>query len=218
MAKRKRGRPRKSADHSAKVKKDENFHLASSGQSEVASETISLSQNSNVCALNASSENSANARRTSTRVRTPRKNIFVYDDTAEMEKEHKGLKRKRDSETIASNKNNPKKRGRPRKNDSAGNVIGDSVGDSSYIKTSGKKRGRKRKIDIGNVNDDNVDDENDVEKNNVESDVDDVDDDNDDNDDDDIEDDDDNDDEWKDSRKPSATKKKLSQVKNTGIM
>ncbi|XP_078383738.1 uncharacterized protein LOC144666216 isoform X2 [Oculina patagonica] len=207
------GRPRKSCDHSAEVKKDANSHLTLNGQGEVAGETISSSQNSDGCALdNTSSEKSVVPRRTSTRVRTPRKDIFVYDESAEIERDGKQLKRKE-----VSNKNTPKKRGRPRKSTPAENVIGDSVGDTNCAKAPGKKRGRKRKCDIV-VGSDNVDDENKV---------DDVDnDDNDDDDDDDVEeeeeeeevddDDDDDDDEWKDYRKPSSTKKKMPQDKKTG--
>ena len=228
VIKKKRGRPRKSADQSAKVDKNEISHLPSNGQVEVSSDSIPPSKSSDGCILdNTSSENTEKSsteaneartsqngeictpgtgvmkkkrgrprknadhstkvdknenltsngqvkvpknvtpRRTSTRVRTPRKDIYVYTD-AEIEVESE-----EENETSASDKSIPKKRGRKPKNASAENVIGDSVESSNCGKTAEKKPGRKRKREAVVV--DNENDE--VKKDNAENDVDDEDDD-----------------------------------------
>lgn len=245
--KRKAGRPRKDKSAIKGSDKNQNSHLATNGQAVVASGTVSLSQteilrtteNSDGRVLeSAKSENNAAPRRTSTRVRTPRKDIHVYEDEDETEKkrERKGSKRKQsENDAGASNKNAPKKRGRKPKSASAENVIDDSVKDSNCIKTPGKKGGKKRKCDtaIGNadavVNDldkgrgkdghrdangdnDNVDDENDdVCEDNAENDIDNEDGDNEideDDDDDDDDDKDDNDDDDEWSDSPKSSSKK----------
>lgn len=142
VMKKKRGRPRKNADHSTKVDKNENSHLTSNGQVKVP---INVTP-----------------KRTSTRVRTPRKDIYVYND-AEIEVESED-----ENETSASSKSIPKKRGRKPKNVSAENVNGDSVESSTCGKTPEKKRGRKRKRETVVIDDENDD----VKKDNAENDVD----------------------------------------------
>jgi len=164
VTKRKRGRPRRA---------DQIKHSPSAvnGQGEVISGTLSLSQpvintadNPEGRKLdNASSDSTVTPRRASTRVRTPRINLNLYDDTEENKRKHKRVKR-----------NTPKKRGRKPKIVSDENAIDDSVRDSDCEKTHGKKpekkpnsdtagnecvigRGTKENVD---GNSDNVDDEN----------------------------------------------------------
>ena len=188
VTKRKRGRPRK-ADQII------NSPLAANGQGEVISGTLSLSQtvintgdNPEGRKLdNESSDSTVTPRRASTRVRTPRINLNLYDDAEENKRKRKRVK----SDT-------PKKRGRKPKIVSDENAIDDSVRDSDYERTHGKKPGRKQKSDTAenecdihvgtgtkeNVggNSDNVDDENeDVHDDNAEN-VDNEDDDDDDDD------------------------------------
>ena len=151
VMKKKRGRPRKNADHSTKVDKNENSHLTSNGQVKVP--------------------NNVTPRRTSTRVRTPRKDIYVYTD-AEIEVESED-----ENETSASDKSIPKKRGRKPKNASAENVIDESVESSNCGKTAEKKPGRKRKREAVVIDDENDDVKKDNAKNNVDNEDDDVEDD-----------------------------------------
>lgn len=128
VTERKRGRPRK-------VDKSKNFHTTANGHGKATSGTLSPSQteilktadNSEGRKLdNASSDNTVTPRRASTRVRTPRKNINMYDDAAENKRKRKGMKRKGSSQTSA-NKNTRKKRGRKPKIATDENVMDDNV-------------------------------------------------------------------------------------------
>ena len=162
VTKRKRGRPKR-ADQV------ENSPLASANcQEEVISgnqTVISTADNPEAIKLdNATSNNTVTPRRASTRVRTPRINLNLYDDAEENKRKRKRVKI-----------NGQKKRGRKPKIVCDENVIDDSVRDSDCEKTLGKKPARKQKsntagnkCDIGrgtneNVdgNSDNADDEND---------------------------------------------------------
>ena len=135
VTKKKRGRPRK-ADQS------KNSPLTANGQREVISGTLSLSQtvintvdNPEDRRLdNASSDNTVTPRRASTRVRTPRIDIDLYNDAEENKRKRKRVK-----------SNTPKKKGRKPKPASDENVNDDSVRDSDFVKRPGKKPGRKRK-------------------------------------------------------------------------
>ena len=158
VTKRKRGRPRK-ADQS------KNSSLAANGQGEVISETLSLSQTVINIADNPegrkldneSPDNTVTPRRASTRVRTPRININLYDDAEEDKRKTKRVKR-----------NTPKKRGRKPKLASNENV---KQNEKTHVKKPGRKqrsdaagnecdigRGTKENVDD---NSDNIDDEND---------------------------------------------------------
>ena len=170
VTKRKRGRPKK-ADQI------ENSPLASAnGLEEVISGTqtvINPADNPEAVKLdNATSDNTVTPRRASTRVRTPRKNLNLYDDAEENKRKRKRVKR-----------NGQKKRGRKPKIVCDGSVIDDSVRDSDCEKTHGKKPARKQKSNTAgnecdrgrgtneNVdgNSDNADDENDDDAENVDN-------------------------------------------------
>ena len=167
VTKRKRGRPRKSDQIKSSP-------LTANGQGEVINETLSLSQavintadtrNPEGAKLdNASSDITVTPRRASTRVRTPRINLNLYDDAEENKRKHKRVKR-----------NTPNKKGRKPKVVSGENGMDDSVRDSDYEKIHGMEPSKKpnsdtagNECDIGretkeNVdgNSDNVDDEED---------------------------------------------------------
>jgi len=134
VTKRKRGRPRK-------AEQIDNTPFTANGQEEVISETLSLTQavintadNPEGTKLdNVSSDNTITPRRASTRVRTPRINLNLYDHEAEENKrKHKRVKG-----------NTPKKRGRKPKIVSDENVMDDSVRDSDCEKTHEKKPRKK---------------------------------------------------------------------------
>lgn len=135
VTKKKRGRPRK-ADQS------KDSPLTANDQREVISGTLSLSQTVISTADNpedrrldnASSDNTVTPRRASTRVRTPRINIDLYNDAEENKRKRKRVK-----------SNTPKKKGRKPKLASDENVNDDSVRDSNFVKRPRKKSGRKRK-------------------------------------------------------------------------
>ena len=236
IVKRKRGRPRKNADNSAKSGNSINSVLTANNQVEMSGATLSPSAE----IIKTTENSNVYGRRTSTRLRTPRKNIFSYEEDTTKSKR----KRKEDNEIVVSS-NPPKKRGRKPKTATAENVMEGS----NSVKTPVKKRGRKRKCDtatndadvvaidlekargkekdgaeLDNGKNDTHDGDvaNEVEVENDDSD----DEDNDDNDstdqdsDDDDDDDDDNDDgdEWKGSRKLNSTKKKATRVKTSGTV
>ncbi|RMX60409.1 hypothetical protein pdam_00017117 [Pocillopora damicornis] len=103
--KRKRGRPKKNTDTSAKNNNSVTFD--STEMNKDASETLSPSVE-----LPKKGENSdGTGRRTSTRVRTPRKNTFVYEEEDTTKNKRGNKRRKEDSEAGVSD-NTPKKRGR----------------------------------------------------------------------------------------------------------
>ncbi|PFX15738.1 General transcription factor 3C polypeptide 2 [Stylophora pistillata] len=136
--KKKRGRPRKNTDTSAKSNNSATSDLTERKRvaGEISSPSVEIPKKT---------ENSdGTERRTSTRVRTPRKDIFVYEeeDTTESKRGNKQLKRKENSETGVSD-HKPKKRGRKPKS----LVVENVTEGCNILVVSGKKRGRKRKGD-----------------------------------------------------------------------
>ena len=139
--KRKRGRPKKNTDTSAKNNNSVTFDLTEMNKD--ASETLSPSVE-----LPKKGENSdGTGRRISTRVRTPRKNTFVNEEEDTTKNKRGNKRRKEDSEAGVSD-NTPKKRGRKPKSSlvESGNVIEGPC----------KKHGRKRKGDTASYESDVV--------------------------------------------------------------
>ena len=139
--KRKRGRPKKNTDTSAKNNNSVTFD--STEMNKDASETLSPSVE-----LPKKGENSdGTGRRTSTRVRTPRKNTFVYEEEDTTKNKRGNKRRKEDSEAGVSD-NTPKKRGRKPKSS--------LVESRNVIEGPCKKHGRKRKGDTASYESDVV--------------------------------------------------------------
>ena len=139
--KRKRGRPKKNTDTSAKNNNSVTFDLTEMNKD--ASKTLSPSVE-----LPKKGENSdGTGRRTSTRVRTPRKNTFVYEEEDTTKNKRGNKRRKEDSEAGVSD-NTPKKRGRKPKSS--------LVESRNVIEGPCKKHGRKRKGDTASYESDVV--------------------------------------------------------------
>ena len=139
--KRKRGRPKKNTDTSAKNNNSVTFD--STEMNKDASETLSLSVE-----LPKKGENSdGTGRRISTRVRTPRKNTFVNEEEDTTKNIRGNKRRKEDSEAGVSD-NIPKKRGRKPKSS--------LVESRNVIEGPCKKHGRKRKGDTASYKSDVV--------------------------------------------------------------
>ena len=139
--KRKRGRPKKNTDASAKNNNSVTFDSAEMNKD--ASGTLSPSLE-----LPKKGENSdGTGRRTSTRVRTPRKNTFVYEEE-DTTKNKRGNKRMKEDSEAGVSDNTPKKRGRKPKSS--------LVESRNVIKGTCKKHGRKRKGDIASYESDVV--------------------------------------------------------------
>ena len=235
--KRKRGQPRK-APKTPRVTTAKSDNTTASKSSQLTTDgshpdqLVSMKKGSSSSKTKKDKTPSVTPRRTSTRVRTPRQNLYIYEDTKKSESlpstsRRRGLKRKvsygdeseEESEDDASNKRTsktPNKRGRkPNRTSSKNN--GESLQDSSNVnlsKTHEKKRGRKRKnvVQDSAVNNGiNDDKEKDGEDGDVKEDEDEngacvsIDGDDDDNDDNDYN---GNDEELDSRRKPTKTKRK----------
>lgn len=139
--KRKRGRPKKNTDTSAKNNNSVTFD--STEMNKDTSETLSPS----VELLKKGENSDGTGRRTSTRVRTPRKNTFVYEEEDTTKNKRGNKRRKEDSEAGVSD-NTPKKRGRKPKSS--------LVESRNVIEGPCKKHGRKRKGDTASYESDVV--------------------------------------------------------------
>ena len=186
-AKRKRGRPRKARDReSSDNTASETSHLHVTFNSYLPDQLGEMSSSSQAKTKNdlkKTSPSCVTARRTSTRVRTPRKNFYIDVDTAKNESLHssskqRGIKRKGskgnksggENETDPSKKKTPKKRGRkPKKTDSK-NDNNVSIQDCDYDMNVSETIGEKSRRGNRDV-DDNVHDlikiDNDVDNSNV---------------------------------------------------